>query len=300
MDLNPRQLEAFRAVMIGGSMTIAAEMMQVSQPAVSRLIKDLESTLGIRLFRREGNRIIAGQEAQRLFVEVDRFHVGMERMVRVARNLRTARAGSLRIASMSALSLSYMTDGLTRFCADRPELEISLEALNSRSVLQATATHQVDVGFMQIAGDYPGVDLIPVPNLTAACMVPEQHPLARRKVIRLQDLEGHALISLGRNSPLRVRTDMALAAEKVACRRPIETSLGISACALAAGGLGVAIVDPFTAAYWDGPGVVRRKLQPAIPFEFSIVLPAHQPRPGVVSEFIAVMMEIFREKVAVR
>lgn len=193
-------------------MTIAAEMLRVSQPAVSRLIKDLESALGIRLFRREGNRLIAGQEAQRLFVEVDRFHVGMERMVRVARNLRTARAGSLRIASMSALSLSYMTEGLTRFCAERPELEISLEALNSRSVLQAAATHQVDIGFMQISGDYPGVDLVPVPDLAAACMVPEHHPLARRKVVRLQDLEGHALISLGRNSPLRARTDMALAA----------------------------------------------------------------------------------------
>ena len=163
---------------------------------------------------------------------------------------------------------------------------------------EAVATHQVDVGFMQVGGEYPGLDLIPVPNLAAACMVPEQHPLARKKAVKLADLEGHSLISLGRNSPLRARTDMALAAAKVTCRRPIETSLGMSACALAAGGLGVAIVDPFTAASWDGPGVVRRKLQPAIPFEFSIVLPAHQPRPAVVSEFIALMMEIFREKVA--
>jgi DNA-binding transcriptional LysR family regulator len=298
MDLNPRQLEAFRVVMIGGSMTIAAEMMKVSQPAVSRLIKDLETALGMRLFRREGNRLIAGQEAQRLFAEVDRFHVGMERMVRVARNLKAARAGSLRIASMSALSLSYMTEGLTRFCVDRPELEISLEALNSRSVLQATATHQVDIGFMQIAGDYPGLDVIPVPNLSAACMLPAKHPLARKPVIRLRDLEGHALISLGRNSPLRTRVDLALAAANVTCKRPIETSLGVSACALAAGGLGIAIVDPFTAAYSEQPGLARRKLSPAIPFEFAIVLPAHQPRPAVVSEFIAVMMELFRERVA--
>ena len=167
-------------------------------------------------------------------------------------------------------------------------------------MLQATATHQVDIGFMQIAGDYPGVDLIAVPDLAAACMVPEGHALARKKAIRLRDLEGQALISLGRNSPLRARTDMALAAAKVACRRPIETSLGISACALAAGGLGIAIVDPFTAAFWDSPGVVRRRLDPPIPFEFSIVLPAHQPRPAVVSEFITVMLEIFREKVAGR
>ena len=296
--LNPRQIEAFRLVMIGGSMTNAAEMLKVSQPAVSRLIKSLEANLRMRLFRREGNRLIPGHEARRLFEEVDRFHVGMDRVARVARNLREARTGTLRIASMSALALSYMNEGLRQFCAERPELEISLVALNSRSVLDAASTHQVDIGFLQISGDYPGLDVIPVPHLRAVCMVPAGHPLAARKHIRLQELEGHALISLGRNSPLRARVDAALAGARVTCRRPIETSLGYSACELAAGGLGIAIVDPFTAAYCAQPALLPRPLVPAIPFEFSIVLPAHQPRPRMVDDFIAVMMGIFRSKIS--
>ena len=49
MHLNPRQLEAFRAVMMTGSMTIAAELLQITQPAVSRLVKDLEKELKFRL-----------------------------------------------------------------------------------------------------------------------------------------------------------------------------------------------------------------------------------------------------------
>lgn len=234
----------------------------------------------------------------RLFAEVDRFHIGMEHMVRVARNLKAARAGSLRIASMSALSLSYMTEGLTRFCTDRPELEISLEALNSRSVLQARRPTKWTSASCRSPATTPGLDVIPVPNLSAACMLPAKHPLARKQVIRQRDLDGHALISLGHNSPLRARVDLALAAAKVTSKRPIETSLGVSACALAAGGLGIAIVDPFTAAYSEHPGLARRKLSPAIPFEFAFVLPAHQPRPAVVSQFIAVMMKLFRERVA--
>src|SRR5476649_2047572 len=84
MQLNPRQLEAFRKVMVTGSMTIAAEMLKISQPAVSRLIKDFEQTLQVRLFRREGNRLIPGAEARRLFSEVDRFYQGIERVERVA------------------------------------------------------------------------------------------------------------------------------------------------------------------------------------------------------------------------
>ncbi|MCD4663185.1 LysR family transcriptional regulator [Agrobacterium sp.] len=53
MEVNPRQVEAFRAVMITGSMTAAADLLRVTQPAVSRLIKDLESDLSFRLFRRD-------------------------------------------------------------------------------------------------------------------------------------------------------------------------------------------------------------------------------------------------------
>jgi len=298
MELNPRQLEAFRLVMIGGSMTIAAEMLKVSQPAVSRLIKELEGAIGMRLFRREGNRLIAGREAQLLFAEVDRFHVGLERLGRVARDLRTARAGSLRIASMSALALSYMTEGLQRFRVDHPDVDVSLEAMNSRAVLQATTTNQVDIGFMQLGGDYPGVEATEVPNLFASCMLPARHPLARKTVVRLRDLHGQSLITLGRNSPLRTRVDLALAAARVECARPVETSLGHSACALAAQGMGLAIVDPFTAARWAGQGLVRRRLSPTIPFEFAMVTPAHQPRPAVVGEFMNVMSSLFREEVA--
>ena len=72
-ELTPRQLDAFRKVMVSGSMRMAAERLQISQPAVSKLIKELESSVGVRLFRREGNRLIPGAEAQRLFREVDLF-----------------------------------------------------------------------------------------------------------------------------------------------------------------------------------------------------------------------------------
>src|ERR1700743_2258747 len=100
MKLNPRQLEAFRTVMLTGSMTIAAEALQITQPAVSRLIRDLEIVLSLRLFRREGNRLIPGAEAQVLYAEVDKFYQGIERIERVAEDLATLRTGTLRIASM--------------------------------------------------------------------------------------------------------------------------------------------------------------------------------------------------------
>ncbi|KQR77096.1 LysR family transcriptional regulator [Burkholderia sp. Leaf177] len=297
MQLNPRQLEAFRKVMVTGSMTIAAEMLKISQPAVSRLIKDFEQTLQVRLFRREGNRLIPGAEARRLFSEVDRFYQGIERVERVAQDLKTLRAGTLRIGSMTTLGLSVLTEGVRRFSHDRPGVTTSLDMRNSLSILELTAANQFDIGFVHIMGnEYPGVDIIPFTAVEAVCMLPSTHPLARKKVIKISDLQGQPLISLSPNNPLRMRLEMAMDGAGVTCERPVETTLAPSACSMAAGGLGLTVIDLFSATYAKYPGAVFRRLEPPIPFEVSMVLPAHQPRSRIVTDFMHVMRELIKQE----
>lgn len=291
MDLNPRQLEAFRYVMVAGSMTVAAELLKVSQPAVSRLVKDLEITLGLRLFRREGNRLIPSAEAQVLFREVDRFYQGMEQVERVAEALKNVRIGTLRVASMHTLGLGLLTEAIRQLASERPELAISLDVRNSLSILEMTAAHQFDIGFVQMmtGTEYPGVVVSPLRSVAAVCVLPRRHRLARKKAVQIEDLEGESLISLSRNSPMRMRLDMALDLAGVSCRRVIDTTLAHVACSMVIGGLGVTVVDPFTAALQRDRSVVWRPLLPVVPFEFSMVLPAHQPRSKVLDDFIEVV-----------
>ncbi|MFK4444806.1 DNA-binding transcriptional LysR family regulator [Caballeronia udeis] len=297
MQLNPRQLEAFRKVMITGSMTIAAEMLKISQPAVSRLIKDFEQTLHVRLFRREGNRLIPGAEARRLFREVDRFYQGIEQIERVAQDLKTLRTGTLRIAAMSALGLSVVTEGVRRFSRDRPGVTTSLDVRQSLGIMELTAANQVDIGFVQTMGsEYPGIDIIPFPAVEAVCMLPSDHPLARKKVIRIEDLRGQPLISLSPNSPIRMRLEMAMDAAGVTCERPVETALAHSACRMVAGGLGLTVCDPFSATYTRYPGAVCRRLTPSISYEVAMVLPTHEPRSRIVTDFMHVMQQLFKQE----
>jgi DNA-binding transcriptional LysR family regulator len=294
MELNPRQLDAFRKVMLTGSMTMAAERLQVSQPAVSRLIKDLEASLGIRLFRREGNRLIPGAEAQRLFREVDLFYRGMEQIEKVAQDLKSVRIGNLRVASMSALALHVLCECVNQFSVTHPEVEISLDVRNSLSVLELAAANQIDIGFVhQRNTEYPGVDVHPLRSVPAVCVLRRSHRLAAREAIAIDDFEGEAIISLSENNPLRVRLETALHAAGVHYRRPVETTLAYSACHFVRGGLGIAVIDPFTARHFNDPEVVFLPIEPAIPFECSYVLPAHQPRSKVVGDFIGTAKEFF-------
>lgn len=294
MQLNPRQLDAFRKVMVTGSMTVAAELLGVSQPAVSRLIKDLETSLAIRLFRREGNRLIPGPEAQRLFREVDRFYQGMEQVERVANDLKSLRVGSLRVGCISVLGLSLLCEAVRLFSLERPGVAVALDVRNSISVLEMTAANQVDVGFVNNMGtEYPGVNAVPLRRVPAMCAVPRGHRLASKTDIELNDLKDEPLIALGSNNPMRIRLEIALANANVTCRSSVETTLAYSACNMVAGGLGVSVVDAVTASQFPNPEVVFRPLTPEIFFEFAMVLPSHQQRSIVLNDFIKVATQLF-------
>jgi DNA-binding transcriptional LysR family regulator len=97
MLLSPRQLEAFRYVMLRGSVTGAALALKVSQPAVSRHIRDLEVRSGIKLFERSGNHLLPTPEARLLLAEVERYSYGIQAVSTFAEELRKRRRGMLHV-----------------------------------------------------------------------------------------------------------------------------------------------------------------------------------------------------------
>jgi DNA-binding transcriptional LysR family regulator len=296
MNLNIRQLEAFRRVMITGSMTVSGEFLNISQPAVSKLIKELEDTLEVRLFRREGNRLIPSPEAKRLFHEVDRYYQGVERIERVAQDLKSSRGGSLRIACMTVLGLGLLCEAIKEFTAVSPSVNISLDVRNSLSVFDVTAANQVDIGFVHsMTMDYPGVEIYPLPTVKAWCMLPVRHHSASKKSMTAADLQGESLISLTANNPMRLRLDRTLEAAGVVCERKIETTLAYSACCMVAGGLGVAVVDAFTALQFKDPGVMAVPFDSEVPFEYAMILPAHQAKSQMALEFGAIVKMIIKK-----
>jgi DNA-binding transcriptional LysR family regulator len=104
--LNPRQIEAFRALMLTSSTVRAAQLMNVTQPAVSRLVRELQEALALTLFERVGNRLVPTHDARALYAEVERSFVGLDRIAQAARELATRHAGTLKIAALWAESVS--------------------------------------------------------------------------------------------------------------------------------------------------------------------------------------------------
>ncbi len=269
--VHPRQVEAFRALMLTSSTTRAAQVMHVTQPAISRLVKDFQSQLGLVLFEREGNRLTPTADALALYAEVERSYVGLERIAKAAQEIREHRSGRLRITGMPALTNGMLPRLAGHFLGQHPRADIAMFGLMSHVVLDWVISEQCDMGFAAGPIEHPLAVSEPLPTVRYVAVVPLGHPLARKRVLRAQDFQDQPYIALGPTTPSKFRMDELFAREAVPRHIRAETPLSEIACAMVSSGQGISVVDPFTAREFERRGVVARRFLPAVEFQVTLL-----------------------------
>jgi DNA-binding transcriptional LysR family regulator len=284
MTIQSRQVEAFRAVMLTGSMTAAADMLYVTQSAVSRLIRDFEAHLALRLFERRGYQVIPTPDAVTLFAEVERSFVGLSRIADMAKAIKANQAGSLRIAAMPVLMSGALPRFVAAFMRNRPNVHVSLVGLPSHLVVEAVTAGQVDLGYADRPIDQPLLDIESF-EAAAVVIIPEHHRLAAQEIIAPADLAGEALISVSTRTLFRSRIDAALA--DVPYRIVAEVTLAQIACLLVSEGTGLSIVSPYAAEEFFGRGLVARPFTTRIEAGFISLRSQQRPASALASTFQA-------------
>ena len=284
--MDVKLLEAFRAVVLTGGVGSAANLINVTQPAVSRMIRDLQRQLGLTLFERRGTGLVPTGEALSLYAEVERAFVGLERISEMATQLRTRGAGFLRIAALPALANGFLPRFVGRFLADRPKLDVVLSGLVSHAVVAAVAQGQCDLGFAEASIEHAAVRHERMPPAPFVAVLPQGHRLTRKRRLRPKDFEGENFISLGHSSLSRFRVDRVFSEHGVNRILRIETPLSEIACSFAGSGAGVTLCEPFTATEYASRGIAVRPFEPRINFEFAALHAAQRTPPPVAREFI--------------
>lgn len=291
--LNFRQVETFRAVFECGSMTMAAERLGVSQPAVSKLIGALEKRVGFTLFDRRVGRSLATAEGRLLYEDVERAMIGIETLAEKAKAIRERRYGRLAIGAMPALSLGLIQELIAGLFAEHPDVAISMQTRTSPQLLNLIAARQLDVAVLAHLGRNPLVHIESLHRIAMVCVVPAGHALAQKQVIEAKDIADESLILLSTLDQLRQRVEVVLMNEGIRPKSRIDTALAVSACAFTAKGLGVSIVDPFSAAFFPSSEIAVRRFEPRIEIEVAVVRPEEiQPSPSsLTAEVIALLRE---------
>lgn len=286
-----REVEAFAAFMRHGATTHAAEALDISQPAVSKLLRHFQEKAGFVVFRKHRQRLIPTREAHLLYAEIERSFVSLRQITRAAKDISDLRTGRLNIATLPGLGLDFLPRILSEFSATHPSVAITLNVRDSETVIEWTGRSQVDFGIAATSAiDNPSVVRRALVSAPCACVVPRAHRLAVARSISPQDLEGEDFVSLGTNDALRLTLDHLCSREGVHRRMAIETPIAASAIAVVAAGGGVTVVDAISALASPWKNVVVIPFLPAIAIDISI----YRPRQIEHSEAAKLLIEAIK------
>lgn len=281
--ITSRQLEAFRATMSRGTVTAAAERLGVSQPAVSKILAGLEHEIGYPLFTRIKQRLAPTNEARLLEAEVTRLYHSLDQVTAVAREIKERQVGDLLIYSTSALGRSVLPDVIATFLKKHAKAHIVFHVRSSTYINQKMVDQQIDLGFSMMPFEHPSMIAEELSRAAAVCVMPRGHRLARRKVIRPVDLRGERFLSFPLDGRMRHLIDAAFEHERIERRLQIDVYSSADACALAARGLGVSIVEPFTARDYVRDGIAMVPFEPRIRYLFRAMRPRYR-KPSLLAD----------------
>ena len=198
MNISIRQLTAFIKVADNGSFTRASDQMHLTQSAVSGLIKELESSLGIVLFDRTTRQLSLSVVGRHLLPQARRILNEMQLFENEASSLTSLAQGQVRLA-VSQFAASSMPAVIAQFSKQHPEIGVSLLDCSAENLLRHIQDIEVDLGvgtelgFMEAEDDI-NADLLY--QLPFCVVMPDNHALAQKYEITWQDLLDIPLITL--------------------------------------------------------------------------------------------------------
>lgn len=290
MKITFRQVDAFRTVMQAGTVTEAARMLGVSQPAVSRLILDLEEQVGFKLFRRSGRSLTPTEEARLLADEVRRALSGLERIKDTAAAIRSFRHARLSLITNPTFSNMIAPDLIRRFSIRHPEASVALEVQASDDTVEWLVTQEFDFGIVPGQIDTPHLNALPLVDQASVCVVPEGHRLAARDRVGPTDMEGECFVSYWPGSRFRFVIDEMFRAAGVERRLQYEARTTDAVRRLVAAGLGVSVIGTIDAPTQSLPGCKTIDFAPVVPFSAKLIW-SGQRQPSAIAQAFLHMIE---------
>ena len=291
--MNFKQLEAFQAIMLSGSTIGAAERMGLSQPAISRLLAQLEEDLALRLFVREKGRLSPTAEAHALLHDAQVLMDSAQCFRRHAEQLRLGgfKRRLLKVAVPSTLATTLMPVLAKRFMQAHPDVVLEVLSGSYNDTERALLSRDADIGLVRLPTEMQGLRTCATLDSEAVCILPKGHALEALAEIGPMDLIDASLILLGRQRQIRHDIDMAFRQQRVHPRVALEVHSISEACAHVAQGLGVSIVNALLAQHCPHEAITSRPFRPRIAYQLGIATVANATNSPLQDTFTRLLVE---------
>ncbi|GIX14551.1 MAG: transcriptional regulator [Paracoccaceae bacterium] len=282
-----RQLETFREVVRTRTTLGAAKALNVSQPAVSNMIRQMEARIGFPLFERLGNRLVPTPDAEEIYRDSESIFSLYQAFSHRIEARKRSEAGHLRIVVTPPLANALVPNALRDFLARRPAVRIHLDTRRITGVLESVQTRMADIGLGLNPPSREGLRLEVLAMAQMVCVFAPGHPLEAKRVVSARDLAGHPLVVYEPGTSLDRAISGDILTPELRQQAVAEVRYSSLACLMAEAGLGVGFVDSLTADVGHRYRLVSRPLSPAQPVPVCVITREGEPAKRIQATFLA-------------
>jgi DNA-binding transcriptional LysR family regulator len=265
--LTLRQIEVVRAVMVSGSITGAAKLLNVSAPGISRLIKYTEASLKIRLFQRHHGRYVPTPEAHGIFEQINSVYKKVDDLSSFIGRMQRGASLELRIGSVPSISHVMVPRAVERLRRRYADLKLDINILKIEEAVDYLLLDKGELIALSQKLVHPSIDCLPLASGKLHCIVPANHPLASRTSISAHEMTSHPLIGIDPDDPYGRIMAQIFRRKGLDYNITIRARFGVTVCALVKAGLGIAVIDQFTVAHDAFPGICILEIGEPTDFE---------------------------------
>lgn len=241
--MDPKLLKTFLAVRRHESYTEAAREEFLTQPAVSRRIRQLETELGVKLFEQLGKALHLTDAGRVLAAEAEKLLGSIERSAEAVRAVRSVEHGSLRIGASTTPGFYLLPPIVGRFHRRFPGVEIGYAIDNSLRIEERILGNELDLGFVGAHLSHEDLRIEPVAEDEIVCFAHGKHPLARVRRVEPRDLRGQLWVVREQGSATRRLVESWLGKRGVRIERAIELGCPEAVKALVGSGVGISAIS---------------------------------------------------------
>ena len=286
MDI--KLLETFNAVMEAQSMTGAARLLGLTQPAISTQIARLEAQLGFPLFERVNGRLKASDQGRVFHREVRNVLGRIEKLGEDAKSIRAGVIENIVVASHPSASISLMPSVVKELLELRPKSRVRMINRTSEEVRSIFETGVADVAIAEWPIHIPNIELrrYVVP---CVAILPADHPLAKLDAITPADASGIPFIAMPDTRLIGHRIRSAFVEAGASFTPAAESEYFSAICGLVAAGCGISIVDKWSAETFRPLGLAVKRFEPFIGYEIGVFRRSSDSPNLLVDELIEVI-----------
>lgn len=276
--LTLRQIEIIRAILITGTVKGAAELLGISAPGISRVMKHTESQLGLRLFSRTHGRFVPTDDVRGIFSQINEVFAKVENLQDSIEMLKRGENRLFAFASVPSIGQRILPLAVRRMKAAFPDLRMTINQVKIEEAVDYLLLQRGELVANSYKIDHPSLISHPIGTNQLVALIPKGHALENHETVAIEDMAAFPMVGIARSDPYGEILARPLENAGLSVDFSIEARFSQTLIALVGQGLGVALIDAFSVVDQVLPGIAIRPLAKPVMFRNYAIVSAESPR----------------------